>query len=103
MLAQQEFDILLSEFAGCGAVTFPEHGGECALLVLEGEDLFLDRAPGDQPMNEHRFGLANAVGPVDGLPFDRGVPPRIIEDDGVCRREVEPGAPGLQADEDRPV
>ena len=36
---------------------------------------------------------------VDGLRFGGGVPPRVVEDDGVGAREVQAHAPGLEADQ----
>ncbi len=46
------------------------------------------------------FGLADAVGAVGGLVFGGGVPPGVVVDDGVGGGEIEPGAAGLERDEE---
>ena len=45
-------------------------------------------------------GLADAVGAVDGLVFDGGIPPRIEEDDVAGGGEIQAEAAGLQRDEE---
>ena len=55
---------------------------------------------GHQPVDGHRPLLADAVGAVGGLVLDGGVPPGIHVDDVVGGGEVEPGAAGLEADQE---
>ena len=38
---------------------------------------------------------------VGRLVLDRRVPPRVVVDDGVGRGQVEPGAAGLEADQEQ--
>jgi hypothetical protein len=75
-------------------------GGEFGFFLLQGEDFFLDAARHHQLVNEYLPGLADAVGAVGGLVFHRGIPPRIVVDDGVGGGEVEADAACLEADQE---
>ena len=78
-----------------------EHGvGEGALAGEQLGDLLLDGAARDQPVHLHRPGLADPVGAVGGLLLDRGVPPAVEVDDVVGAGEVEPGAAGLEREQE---
>ncbi len=55
----------------------------------------------DELVDEHRLVLADAVGAVSCLVFDRRVPPGIIVDHRIGRREIEAGTAGLQAQEEQ--
>ena len=70
--------------------------GERLLVVDQLGDALLDGALADQLVHEHRAALADAPGPVGGLVLDRRVPPAVVVDHLARRREVEPGAPGLE-------
>ena len=70
--------------------------------MLELQDFFLDGAFGDQAVGEDVAGLADAVGAVDGLGFDGGVPPGVEQEDVVGAGEVEAEAAGLEADQEEP-
>ena len=70
-----------------------------AFVVVEVEDLLLDRLPPDQPIDGHPVDLSDAVRAVGGLVLDGGVPPRVEQEDVIGGREVEPGASGLQRDQ----
>ena len=70
------------------------------LLLLQLEDLLLDRVARDQPVGEHLPGLADAVRAVDGLGLDGRVPPRVEEEDVVGRGQVEAEPAGLEADQE---
>jgi hypothetical protein len=74
---------------------------QAAFAVLQGQDFFLHRPDGDQLVNENRFRLADAVGAVGGLRFHGRVPPRIVMDDRVRRRQVQAGAAGFEADQEQ--
>jgi hypothetical protein len=71
-----------------------------ALLLLQVPDLLLDRAGGDEAVGVDRAGLADAVGAVDGLGFDGGIPPRIVQHDVAGGGEVEAGAGGAEGEEE---
>ena len=73
---------------------------EIALALLQRDDLLLDGARRDQPVDDDRAGLPDAVRAVDGLGLGGGVPPRVEEEDVVGLGEVEPEAAGLEADEE---
>ena len=70
------------------------------LRLLELEDLLLDGVPGDQAVGEDGAGLADAVGAVDGLGLDGGVPPGVEQEDVVGGGQVEAEAAGLEADQE---
>src|SRR5581483_704257 len=63
-------------------------------------DLLLDGAGGQQPVDLHRPGLADPVGPVGGLVLDGRVPPAVVVEDPRGPREVQPArgprCPGTQ-------
>ena len=77
------------------------------LRVSSSAILLLDRAAGDQPVHLDRLGLADPVGAVGGLLLDGRVPPAVDVDDVVGAGQVEPGAAGLERQqedrESRPV
>ena len=75
--------------------------GEVALGFLQLEHFFFDRVLGDQAIREDLAGLADAVGAVDGLRFDRGVPPGIEQEDVIGRGQIQAEAAGFQADEEQ--
>ena len=59
-------------------------------------DPVLDGALADQPVHLDGPGLADAVRAVGGLVLDGRVPPAVVVDDVVGAGEVEPGAGGLE-------
>ena len=65
------------------------------------EDLFFDRVAGDEAVGDDRFLAADAVGAVDGLRFDGGVPPGVEQEDVVGVGEVQSEAAGFEADEEK--
>ena len=68
--------------------------------LLQFPDFFLDRAGRDQPVGVHGLGLANAVRAIDGLRFDGGVPPRIVQHHVAGGGEIEAGAGGAEAEQE---
>ncbi len=70
------------------------------LLLLELEDLLLDRVAADQAVGEDVLRLADAVRAVDGLGLDGGVPPGVEQEDVLGGRQVQAEAAGLQADQE---
>ena len=68
------------------------------LVCCSCEDLFLDRVAWRSGGRRRRAGLADAVGAVDGLGFDGGVPPGIEQEDVLGGGEVQAEAAGLEAD-----
>ena len=78
-----------------------DHGvKEFLFLFLEELDLFFDRAGGEEAIDVDGFGLADAVGAVDGLVFDARVPPWVEDYYGIGGGEIEAGAAGAHADEE---
>src|SRR4051794_26044716 len=67
---------------------------------MEHDDLLLDRAARDQPIDRHRLRLADAVRAIGRLILDGGVPPGIEMDDVVGGRQVDAGAAGLERDQE---
>src|SRR5215210_874443 len=97
---QQQLEILPAQLGDDALVGLDDGVGEGSLAGLELEDLFFDGVAGDEAVGEDGAGLADAVGAVDGLGFDGGVPPRVEEVDVVGGGEVEAEAAGFQADEE---
>ena len=84
---------------GVGAV---EHArDERTLGAVQREDLLLDGAARDEPVDRDRLVLADAVRAIGGLIFDGGVPPRIEVDHVVGAGEVDAGAAGLERDQEQ--
>jgi hypothetical protein len=75
-------------------------GTRSRLIFLQLQNLFLHRIARDQPICKNRPDLPDAVRPVDRLGFDRGVPPRIQEENVLGRSQIEDQSPGLQADQE---
>ena len=99
LLAEEEVEILESE--GAGEVFLSENVvSEGAFLFLEEADFFLDGVFDEEAVGEDGLFLADAVGAVDGLGFDGGVPPGVEEDDIGGGGEIEAGAAGFEADEE---
>ena len=57
--------------------------GELAFARLQLEDFFFDGVAGDEAVGDDRLLAADAVGAVDGLRFDGGVPPGVEQEDVV--------------------
>src|SRR6266487_2676634 len=96
---EEVFEVGLGE--ALGEAFFAEDIGDgLGFALLQFPNLFLDGAGGDEAVGVDRAGLADAMGAVDGLRFDGGVPPRIVEDDVAGGGEVEAGAGGAQAEEE---
>ncbi len=68
--------------------------------LLEVEDLFFNGIFRDEPVDEDRFLLSDAVCPVCGLSFYGGVPPGVQDDDVVGGGEVQSEAPGFECEQE---
>ena len=62
--------------------------GKRGLAGLQQFDCGFDSSLHDELVNEHPLVLADAVGTVSCLVFDRRVPPRIIVDHGIGRSQI---------------
>ena len=74
--------------------------GQGFFLFLEFADFFFDAVFDEQAVGDDFLGLADAVGAVDGLVFDGGVPPGIEEDDVAGGSQVQAEAAGFEGDEE---
>jgi hypothetical protein len=99
---QQQLQILPREAGEEALVGLDDGVGEVSLGLLELQDLLLDCIAGDDAAGEDGPGLADAVGAVDGLGLDGGVPPRIEQVDVVGGGQVEPQPSRFQADQEEP-
>lgn len=98
LFPEEELEILERE--GAGEVLLAEDVfREGAFLFLEAADFFLDAVFHQQTVGEDGLLLADAVGAVDRLSLDGGIPPRIEKHDIGGRGQVQTGAAGLEADE----
>src|SRR5207249_10119980 len=57
-------------------------------------------AGSNEPICVHRASLADAMGAIYGLSFNRRIPPRIVKHDVAGRRQVESCSGGPQAQEE---
>ena len=73
---------------------------EGCFFLLQFQDSLLNGVLGDELVHLHMGLLADAVGPVCGLILGRLIPPGVKVDDDVRRCQVQPGAAGLQRDEE---
>jgi hypothetical protein len=99
-LRQQQLQIFLAHAADEAVVGVDDGVGEVAFGFLELEDFFLDGVAGDEAVGEDLAGLADAVGAVDGLGFDSGIPPGVEQEDVIGGGEVKAEAAGFEADEE---
>jgi hypothetical protein len=65
---------------------------------LQFEHAPFDGALGDELVDEDRLVVADVVGAVGRLVFDRRVPPGILMDDRVGGGQIEAGTAGFEAD-----
>jgi hypothetical protein len=96
---EQVVEVPLRERARCAAQA-EQCARELGLLLLQPEPALLHAARDDQIVHEHRPGLADSVGAVGRLRLRRAVPPRIVVNDGIGARQVQPRAARLQADQE---
>lgn len=94
---QQVVEVLFAEGGEGGVVLAEDRLGEVALALLEFENALFDGVLGDEAIGEDGAGLADAVGAVNRLGFDGGVPPGVEEIDVIGGGEIEAGAAGFQA------
>ena len=67
------------------------------------QTFLLEGVLGDELVDLNMGLLADAVGPVGGLILGCLIPPGVKVDDDVRGHQVQPGAAGLQGDEEQPV
>src|SRR3954469_8735952 len=79
LLRQQQLEVIRRELPQDAVLLADDGVGELALALLQLQDFLLDRVARDEAVREHVARLPDAVGPVDRLRFDRGVPPRVEE------------------------
>src|SRR5215210_230137 len=99
-LRQQQLQILPAQARQHAPIRLDDGVGEVSLALLELENLLLDGVAGHQTAGEDGTALADAVGAVDGLGLDGGVPPGIEEVDVVGGGEVQAQPPRLEADQE---
>src|SRR4051794_8296652 len=98
---EQALDVAGFEGGAGAARGVVNSGRERLLALLQFEHALLDRALRDELVDEDGLVLADAVGPVGGLVLDGRVPPGIVVNDRVGRCQIEPGAAGLEADQEQ--
>ena len=74
--------------------------GKVLLCLLQLHDLFFNGVLRNELVHLHRIALADAVGAVGGLILRSHVPPWVVVDDDICRRQVQAGAARPQRDEE---
>src|SRR5450755_2936826 len=100
-LGQQQFQILALEVADQAVIFADDGGGQIALGALQLQNFLFDSIARDQAIGEDLVHLADAVGAVDGLGFDGGIPPGVEQKDVLGGGQVEAQSSSLQADEEQ--
>jgi hypothetical protein len=88
--------LLVVHFREQHFATLDNVSGQVRFLLDQLVDLFLDRAPTDEFMNENISFLADAKGSVGCLVFDGRVPPAIEVNHLRGGREIQPRASGFE-------
>src|SRR5690606_40039459 len=70
---------------------------------LQARSIRLDGVAREEAAGKHLLGLADAVRPIDGLRFDRGIPPGVEQEYIPGRSQVQAHATGLDADQEQPA
>src|SRR6185436_1832895 len=93
---QQQLQILPAQAGHHALVGLHDGVGQGSFPGLELQDLLFYGVAGDQAVGEDGPRLADAVGAVDGLGFDRGIPPGIEEVDVVGGGRLRPSPPAFR-------
>lgn len=93
--AQQRQNILAGKQRRGDAGAAEHAVDQVAFGLLHLHNAFLDRVLGDELVHGHGMLLANTMRAVGRLVLRRHVPPRVIVDDHVGRRQVEATPPAL--------
>ena len=88
LLGQQQFDVFGGEVADEAVLPSDDGVGEVALSLLQLQNFFLDGVTGDEAVRKDLTRLPDAVGAVDCLGLDGGVPPGIEDEDIISSGEV---------------
>ncbi len=80
--------------------TFHHPAHQVALSLLQQRHPLLHGLGGQKPIDEHRPRLPDAMRPIHRLGFRCGVPPRIPQDHGIRRREIQTTPARLQAQQE---
>ena len=76
-LGEQQFQIFAGEIAHDAIIRGDDGIGKIAFGLLQRQDFFFYRIAGNQPISKDLASLADAMGAIDGLCFNRRVPPGI--------------------------
>lgn len=87
--AEEILDVTFGKRLELGAVCADHLIDELLLLLLKLADFFLDTVLGYESIGEDRITLSDTVGAVDGLRLGGCILPRIKNEDGVRRRQIE--------------
>ena len=98
-LRQQQHQIFTGDVPDQVVVGANDRVCQVALCLLEGEDLFFDCVASNQSISKDAFRLADAVRAIDGLRFDRRVPPGIEQEDILGSGQIQTLTTSFQADQ----
>src|SRR5688572_16965760 len=98
-LRQQQLQVFPGQIMQQAIVRADDCVGKIALGALQLEDFFFHGLTRDQPVSKDLTRLANAVRAIDGLRFDRRVPPRVEQVNIFRGVQVETETARLQADQ----
>src|SRR5258708_7731096 len=97
--AQKQLQVFGGQVPQETVVSRNDRFGQATFVILQLQDLLLDRVAGNQPVGEHVAILSDAVGTIDRLRFDGRIPPRVEDEHIVGGGQVQPQSTGLQTDE----
>src|SRR3981081_1601251 len=80
-VAEQEGQILTCERLRNRTIGLDNGPRKCGFPLGQRADLLLDRADRDHAIGRDRTRLPDAMGTIDRLAFDGGIPPRVVEHD----------------------
>lgn len=99
--SEEELHVLRSQFLQCGRLIFIQGTPDkIGFLLLKLNDSRLDRVLNTEPGDHTGPLLANSVTAVGALPFRRGIPPWVDNENSGCFRQVECHATSLEGDQE---
>jgi hypothetical protein len=98
---QRSRETLLVRLARLGRPCREDRVDQRTFLRVEPHHLLLDRPDRHQPIDRHGLGLAESVGSVRGLVFDRRIPPRVEMNHVRRLGQVDAEARGLQGQQEK--
>ena len=68
-------------------------------MLVKLQDAFFDGVACDDSMDQHRPGLADAMGAIGRLLLHGRIPPGVEQEDMIGRRQIQTGAPRFEGNQ----